>query len=709
MVRRPASIGAVVLVAGWLMEAAVAEDLASSPKAPPAQTESPPTERLLQPPSAPGNERRPAPLSLESLSLELGFEGSYDERSVRHENALPFGRTSRQLNRARRLEETLGLQTSGNIGGEDTLLFDLGAKYGLSQEWYSEIGLGPERTQRPNGDLLEYDLNLTAFPRGRITTNAFAQKLDSRVPRMFLPSLDRTLERYGADVLLNDATFPMRLSFEHVDDELHGRTWDLNDDEKRGRDTFRYEGTWQPSRNQSLHLEYEYTDRQERYSGNDTQFETTRHYLALNHVLRFGKDDKSSLETLARWQDETGDLGRDNTELSTRLNLQHTDKLATNYGFQYLRDAFQRLGTETYRGEAGMSYQFDPSLTGSVQGYGLEQHADGNSDFCEWGTLANLNFAKDNSLGRLSANLSYNHADVQTRSGGRSGVVIGESVTFADPLSAYLAHSDINHAAIVVTDVTRLRTYLPGRDYLAVRVGRYTALRRSPLGMIADRETVVVNYTYDVHDDYGVRRDRVDLRVQQDFKFGLSPYYAGSIQDEDIERDRFLPYRERDLNRHRFGATYRRERWSAGLEYEYNDDTIDPYQALHGNGDVVLYRSAQHELDGKATISRFWFDGTSDLSAHNTTLMDLGATYRYLLAQNLEANSSATYRYEDDSFYGVTHGVDLTAAVDWRIGYFTLRFEAEYDLLSLPDSRDDGFAFWIKLVRTIPVINKEIR
>ena len=210
-----------------------------------------------------------------------------------------------------------------------------------------------------------------------------------------------------------------------------------------------------------------------------------------------------------------------------------------------------------------------------------------------------------------------------------------------------------------------------------------------------------------MRDDYRINRDRVDLRVQQDFKCGLSPYYAGSIQDEDVNRDKFLPFEERDVNRHRVGSTYRKQRWSIGLEYEYNHDSIDPFQAIHSNGDIVLFQNAQHQLDGKVTASRFWFSGTHELESHDTTLVDAGSTYRYLLARNLEANASAMYRYEDDTLYGLTHGVDLSAAVDYRVGYFTLRFEAEYDLLSLSGSKEDGYSFWVKLKREIPVIHKE--
>jgi hypothetical protein len=705
MVRLSVAFSGFMAIAGWLAPAIAAEDTDTAATSQPTSAETTPAE-------VPATGRRPAPLDLQQLTLDLGFDASYDERTVHSKTFnpfLPFAGKQRQLDRASSFQETLGLQTSGTAGGEDMLQFDVGARFGLSQDWYSELGLWPDKSQRPHGDVLEYDVNFTLLPRGKITADGFAQKLDGRVPRMFLPSLDRKLERYGGDVLVNDATFPMRLSFEHLDERLNGRAWQYTDDERRASDTFRYEGTWQASKNQSLRLEYEYSDRHEQYSGNKTQFNTQRNYLTLDHNVRFGQDDKSSWETLARFQDETGKLGRDYTEFLTRLRLQHTDALASNYGFEYLRDSFQQLQTDTKRGETGLSYKFSESLSSLLQVYALQQGGGDNADFTEWGGLASSSYAKDNSLGRFSANLSYNHTDTQTQHGGREGIVIAESALMNDPLPAILVHPYVNLWTVLVTDSTRTRTYVPGLDYIVVPMGRYAGVSRVPTGAIADRQTVLVSYTYKSAGDHEVLRDRVDLRVQQDFKNGLAPYYAGSLQDEDVGGQRFFPYQERNVNRHRVGTTYRQKRWSVGLEYEYNDDTIDPYQAVHANGDVILLQRASQQLDANTRVSQFGFSGARDLPSHDTTLIDVGSTYRYMLNRNLEANASAMYRHESDSYYGNTDGVDLSAALDWKIGYFTLRFETEYDLLTLPDSRDDGFSFWVKLRREIPVIAKETR
>ena len=496
---------------------------------------------------------------------------------------------------------------------------------------------------------------------------------------------------------------------EHVWDELDSRTDGLYSDERRGRDTFRYEATWQIADRHSLRLEYEYDDRQEQYSGGNTRFDTTRHYITLDHVLRFGEQGRSSWETSARFQDETGDLARDNLELATRLRLAHTDALTTNYALQFLRDDFQWLSSRILRSEAGVNYQFTESLNTTVQLYGQRQDGDASTDFTEWGGVATAAYIHENKLGHFLANLSYNHVATDTKDGNRQGIVIAESATFRDPLASYLVHAEADVYSIVVTDANRSRVYLAGRDYSTFRMGRYTALRRIPTGQINDRQTVLVSYTYRAFSDYDVARDRVDLRIQQAFDCGLTPYYAASFQNEDIDRARFLPYRARDINRQRIGDTYRQKRWSTGLEYEYNDDAIDPYEAVHCNGDVVLLQSPRQQLDAKTTIARFWFDGTSALPGRDTTLLDLGASYRCLLRQDVEINAAAMYRYEDDSLFGITHGADLSATLDWMIGHFKLRLEAEYDMLDLPGSRSADASVWIKVKREIPLLARTRR
>jgi len=262
----------------------------------------------------------------------------------------------------------------------------------------------------------------------------------------------------------------------------------------------------------------------------------------------------------------------------------------------------------------------------------------------------------------------------------------------------------VRRISIVVTDAGRTRTFLLGRDYNVVQVGRYTWLNRVPTGRITDGQTVIVNYLYRTANGFELNRDRLDYRIQQAFKSGWTPYYAMSLQEEDIDRTRFVSYQARDINRHRAGVDYRQPRWSAGGEFEYNDDAIDPYKGVHLRADATLLEKAPHTLSGRGNFSFLRFDGSGDLQPHEASLLDLGTSYRFLLDPNWDVGVTAAYRYEDDSLYGITHGVDFNAGLNWRLGQFTASLEFEYDLLDLPGSSDGTIAVWIKLRRGIPLI-----
>lgn len=645
-------------------------------------------------------------LQVDELYFDLLFEGRYDSRRV-HIDDEGFGRGDyRQTNTFWSFEESVGLESTGAIGGPELMLFDVAARFGLVQERFNESDPLFDRDQDASGTLLEYDVNLTLFPRGTVSATLFTSRTDSRIPRAFLPSLERDAERYGADVVFNSTTFPMRLRYESTRDVLTSRSQVYNDDELRDEEKLQWDGTWQISEYHALRLEYEYEDRREEYSGSDTEFNTRRHAVTARHTYRFGPEQRSLWEALARFQDETGDLGRDVNELQARLRLQHTPELSTQYSAQWLDETFQSLQSETYRGEIGATYQLDDAFSASLLGYGLQQNANEYSDWTEFGLIATADYTRENDWGQFSANLTYNHASVRTDDARKIGVVVGESQTLRDPLPAILVHQDVNVWSIAVTNRSRTRTYFAGRDYLITRLGRYVGITRLLSGRIQNNETVLVSYTYRVFNNYDLDRDRLTWRLQQDFDNRFSVYYAGSLQDERLSTPQFLRWGARDINRHRLGVTYRQDRWSAGLEYEFNDDDIDPYQAFHLTGDAVLYQTPRQTLDGRAALSYFCFDGENGLRSRDTVLIDLGAGYRYLIAADLEATASALYRFESDDLYGNVNGVDLTTGLRWKIGFFTLNLEAEYDLLDLANSREDTFAVWLRLRREIPVIQQ---
>ncbi|MGE3182051.1 MAG: hypothetical protein AB7N71_10500, partial [Phycisphaerae bacterium] len=439
------------------------------------------------------------------------------------------------------------------------------------------------------------------------------------------------------------------------------------------------------------------------YAGSQQRFATTRNYLILEHTLQFGAEGKHRLETIARFNDESGDLARDVYEFAPRLSLQHSEALSTWYQLQYYEDSFFDAGSTVYRGDAGLNWNPSEAFSFSANLFALQQEVDLFGDTREWGGNANLSHRSENALGQLTASLSYARSERRTEAESRVGYVTRESVTFRDPHPAYLVHARIDRRSIVITDAQRRRIFVPGTDYLVITLFDRLQLVRIRNGRINDGETVLVSYQFDQTPRLRLGRDRVDLRVRQTFSEDWNVFYNGARQFESIDSDLQPAYIPRDINRHRIGIGVQKPRWSSTAEFEVNEDSIDPYQGFHMSGDVQLVARPEDSVTAQATFSHLNFFGANALQARNTSLLDAGLAYRHVFGPESEFNCAVAYRWEDDSLFGRTEGVDLSAGLQWRVGLFTASVEAEYDVLRLPGARDEGFLFWFRLRREIPV------
>jgi len=254
-------------------------------------------------------------------------------------------------------------------------------------------------------------------------------------------------------------------------------------------------------------------------------------------------------------------------------------------------------------------------------------------------------------------------------------------------------------STIVVTDLTRTRVFLPGHDYLTLTRANRTALIRVRSGRIDDRQSVLVRYRYKTADKARFNTHQVDLRLQQDFTSGWSVYYAGHMQAQDVSTSGTVTLDTNNLNRHRLGLTRRRPRWSAGGEIEFNDDAVDPYNALHGNFDWVFLRGYPAQLDLRISGSQFWF---RRFERRRASLLDVAVDYRRVVSSRTELVASAAYRFEHDSIGGFTHGIDVSAGVEHRIGLLTISCDVEYDRLRIATVDEDGATVWFRVRRDIP-------
>lgn len=646
----------------------------------------------------PGQDAEPGGFHLERLDARLELLGRATYDRVRKEDRRRQPGYS-QTNKDWELQESFGLSFAGDVIDPQLAAFEGDASFGLTQSQYSEDRDGRSLHDRNSGHLLDYDLSLDLFRARAVSGNVSASSSERRYARRFQPSLRERYTTYGTTWWLKDPRFPMELSFESRDIDRHGNRLSI-DDERLRESLVRYSGAWVISEDHRLKLKYEHARYEQSYQGSYFETDTRRDQVIVEHDLAFGPRHQYRLETLLRYQEEAGDLGRDIFEAGPRLTLEHTPDLTTYYQYQFYRESFEELTVDTHRLDFQLVHQKAKNLTSTLDVFGLSERVDDDSRTYQAGASVDFQYTRRNRLGRFNANLALAYDREEVRGGEGRRHVRGESGTFRDPLPVVLARRDVDLFSIAVRDATGRLYFVRGVDFAAQRQGTRVLLTRIPTGRIDDGDSVLIDYDYRVPARGKLDTIRVDAGLEQVFEFGLTPYYRFSYRNQEADRSTGAPEVADRTDHHRLGLSLARDRWGGSIELELYDDTVEPYDAFRLNGYVQLAADATRSLTASSTFSRFWFEG--GLDRRNVSLLDLALTGRYDPTDWLLTNASLVYRFERDSVQGDTHGVDLEGGFELTFGDLKIELTAEYDLLNIADTREAGAGVWINVRRDFP-------
>jgi hypothetical protein len=644
------------------------------------------------------------PVHLSVLEGDLQVESFFDWRRTDSPRTDYFTRFlgTRQTDREFQLRETMGLHLVGDYLFPELLTYDIGLRFGVDQLWSKERSFLSDQSDYDNGWLTEYDVNLSFLSRKPINFDIYALRQNERISRLFLPSLNHEMQRHGGTLRWENERWPMELTFERSDDTYRG-TDDFFDEEDFEETLLRYSGTLNVTPHHRLQIDSQYSDLGQQYSGSSTQFDTTRTVLNLDDRIEFGPKYQHIFETFFEYEEDQGDLPRDHLYLGPQLTLNHTDSLSTRYKYQFNREKFDVLDLRSHRFDVELTHQLGEALTTTADVFAGHESSDDGMDQNIYGGNVRSSFRKKNPLGVFSATMGYYYDQERTNYDRNFGAVRDETVFFQNPLPSYLEHQSVIDASITVTNLDRTRVFDRGRDYAVVVRGARTALVRMPTGRINDRESVLAHYRFQTAEKTTGRTHQFDARIQQDFNSGWTPYYAVNLREQDIHSQGTIFIEPNNLDRHRLGLTYTKPRWSVGGEIEVNDETIDPYDAVHLNYDRAILATYPNQLDLRAGFSRFWFRDDENREA---ALFDISLDYRRPINPKADLTASAAYRYEDDTIRGTTQGIDLEAGLEYRIGQLTLNCNLEYDKLDLADARDDSVSLWLKIRREFPNLLK---
>jgi hypothetical protein len=674
---------------GWAVCAARAQE---SPESQPAG------DAEMLPAGAPALPPPRGGFRLDVADLYLGAEMDYQSRRVRYSS--PSWRENRtHQNRDFRMTELFGIGMAGDVIDPALIDWRAGMEFGLTQSRFKEEIDAFSRSDDDHGTLLEYDLNVDLFKTKPVSLNAFARRSDDRIGRRFLPSLRETSSEAGVSALAVTGPVTTEFGLSWRDVERHGNRLEEDDEELETARAW-IDSKWEIAENHRFRLAYEHEDQGSNYQGSLYNFDVKRDELRLEHELGFGQDDRHRLDTFIRYNEESGDLERDELQFVPRLTLQHTDNFRTVYRYGYYGIEQGALEIDQHKFDIQALYTPTKSLRLGLDGYMLFEHANDNVDTTEGGAGFDTGYTRPTRYGEFNANLNLGYDRAETSGPAGRRFVRAEGHRLDDVRPVFLQNRHVIIQTLIAHSENYTRVYIPGQDYLIIPVADRIMLKRVPWGRIGPLDVVYFDYLYEVPADSAVDSVRTDLLLEHRFTFGLTPYYAFEGRFQNIDESSFgTPVYRDNQDRHRIGARYGKNFWSVGAEYEIFDDSIEPYDAWHFTGQAALLRTTAHSLDLNGEVSRYAFEGGLDRRRVWWFDLDLRDTIR--IRDDFSLKTAVAYHREDDSVDGMTDGVDLEMGFQYVRGYLTVELTLEYDLLAIAQNREQGFGVFLNVRRDL--------
>ncbi len=635
-------------------------------------------------------------LHLHPRELYIGLEGEYDYRRVR--SGRTRGNETTHKNRDWRIIEKVGIAFDGDVYAPELLNYQAMLEAGLAQTRFVEEIDGWRDEEDDWGYLGEYDVTINALETKPFSINAYARHYDDRIARRFLPSLREEQTEAGVSGLLTLGSTQTELGFSWRDIERMGNRLEL-DDEELEVSRFYVDHVWEISEDQRLKVQYEHGEEENRYQGSDFEFDTRRDELRIDHELAFGEAKKHRLDTFLRYNEEEGDLARDEFQLVPRLMLEHSDQFKTihRYGFtRYEQDIFK---LDQHKFDSTAIYTPSDHWRFTVNGFGLYERIDDALDRSEFGGGLDVDYHRPTELGEFAMNVAFAYSRARTIGDAESRLIRDETHVLGGSQPVFLRERYVVPGSIVAHNGTRTRIYVPGVDYSVSIYNGRARIRRILNGRIGIDEVVYFDYRYRIPSDGEIDTYRGDFLVEHRFDFGLTPYYGYEGRGQEVDGSRGSPFERDNQNRHRLGARFARDRYEVGAEYEIFDDSVEPYDAWHLTGNVDVFQSATHSVDFITELSRYDFEGGFD--DRNVWWFNADLRDRLRLNRHLALLTAVGYRWEDDSVDGDTNAVDIECGIEFVRGDLSVDLTLEYDLLSFASESDNSFGAYLNVRRNL--------
>lgn len=474
------------------------------------------------------------------------------------------------------------LNTSSYLWDKDILLIDLGGAYSpeLRNENYITV---PDRSEVRT--LKKLDLRTTLFNNKPVTLQGFYNYDQSYFNRELLTNVRSTNQQWGGILSLNNKFLPVTLNYrnqtwDQIETET-GRTFNMDQQNLEARATKSFGAR---DRNE---LVYSHNNYLYRYA----ELYQTEHLIdrvSLNNNIFFDKQRRYNLNSRFTWYDQEGTTSFRRVELLEGLSMQlpHHLKLMANFNLYNRKDPVQIWDQKRVRGS--LQHKLFQSLTSKVylEYTRLKQDAGQLHTESDFRGGLDLKYTKKIPTGYL--NLAYRYYRHEHSTEGVEGMlqVISEEQLLSDGEVTLLNKPYVEDLSVIVKDVTGTLTYQLNFDYILIDRGSYLEIQRVPGGMIANRETVYIDYMFlqPGSYSYGANNNYFSASVIL-FERLIELYYRFSVQDyPKVNQGDLLTlnyYRQ-----HIYGARLDVGIARAGIEADLYDSNIVPYRMIRYYVDV---------------------------------------------------------------------------------------------------------------------------
>lgn len=608
---------------------------------------------------------------LSDVALSLDFESNVQSRSS------PLAAAA-DISERFYLRPGFEFRLSGSVYHPNLLEFDLfGANsLGFERDKLTTPGRGVDNPTvvENNALLVRYNFSASLLKERPYASRVHASKGRSTRTLDFFTSTRVDSESYGAGTGYRAGPIPIDIGYNHISEVESG----LSQAYSREESTFTFRA--QNNRGADSQTEFNYTaatfDRT--YFGLSRDTGSNR-LATLTDTEQFGSSKQARLQSWASYSQGESTLRDDEDFQGTvSLDVEHTDAFNSSVRYAYNKRSSGFSDNDGQSVSAGIRHQWYESLSSSLELTGSRESTAspvGSLDLERKGVTWTENYQKRlTPRSRLSLGYSLRIQPEDRTFKGEGFEILDETHDLSDGTISLLAVPNIKPGTVRVSDATGTITYVEGLDYTLQQRGAFTELRRVPGGRIADKQTVLVNYTAEPQPSGSFTSTSNSFTWRIDLRDRLLSIY-GRFSKSERSGDAAVIFN--DYRGHLVGVESDMEWLQIGAEYENYDSNQTPFEAIRLRQSLIW--------KPRETLSC-----SLNLSETRTDYRDPDRTVDYLdLIARAEFTPSATLRCSIEGGYRTQSGdqIDqtmLTARVslDYTLGRLSVKAGYDYQSVS---------------------------